>query len=496
MNTGLRTAPVDLDNTGSLASGDETFSDGEYFDEYTFEGQPGQTVTIDLSATAFDTYLVLEGPDGQREINDDADTATHSQIITQLSQLGVYTVYVTSYGPGETGAYALTVSQSQGSGQVASRDSVGLSLDQALRGALDSADTRSDDGKFEDVYSFDGVAGDTLAVDISSAEFDTYLTVIAPSGATFENDDADGNTARSLVDFTLPESGRYRIVATTYASDTTGAYDLALNRGTGSSTAIFLPGSAGDGEIYGIFAGISDYPGDDNDLELTDQDALRARDALLEVAGMAANNAYTLLDSDATLGNFSSAMNAIGSTIGPDDTLVIFYSGHGSQHERASGPNNTDPDGVDESLVMFDGFLMDDELASMLDGMNAGRVLLVFDSCFSGGFAKDVVSAPGRMGLFSSEEDVPSQVAYKFEAGGYLAVFFEDAVRGQFADGDSNNQLTAMELSEYIHERYRFDVKPEGSEARSARFNGPASVYQHLVVDRGGITADSVLFYH
>jgi hypothetical protein len=100
------------------------------------------------------------------------------------------------------------------------------------------------------------------------------------------------------------------------------------------------------------------------------------------------------------------------------------------------------------------------------------------------------------MGLFSSEEDVTSQVAYKFEAGGYLAVFFEDAVRGHFADGDSNNQLTAMELSEYIHERYRFDVKPEGSEATSVRVTGPASVYQHLVVDRGGITADSVLFYH
>jgi hypothetical protein len=499
MTSGLQSAPVDMENRGTLASGDGTYSEGEYFDSYEFEGQPGQAVTIDLRSDDFDTYLVLEGPGGQREVNDDADSTAHSQIVTQLSQLGTYTVHVTSYGGGETGDYVVSISQGTGGGgQVTANDSVALGLGQSTSGSLEAADTRTEDGKYEDVYSFDGSAGETLSVDLNSGEFDTYLTVVAPSGQTFENDDFDGSTSRSVVDFTLPESGRYRIVATTYASDTTGSYQLALSSGTGNSTstAIFLPSNSGGGQIYGIFAGIADYAGDDNDLDLTDQDALRTRDALIEGAGMNPANAYTLIDGDATFGNFTSAMNNIGSQIGPDDTLVIFYSGHGSQHPRADGPNNTDPDGVDESLVLYDDYLMDDQLGAMLDGMNAGRVLLVFDSCFSGGFAKDVVSAPGRMGLFSSEEDVTSQVAYKFEAGGYLAVFFEDAVRGHFADGDQNSQLTAMELSEYIHERYRFDVKPEGSEAASARVTGPAAVYQHLVVDRGGITADSVLFYH
>ena len=498
MTSDLQTTPVSFENAGALASGDGTFSEGEYYDAYTFEGQPGQGVTIDLRSDAFDTYLVLEGPDGQRESNDDAESTAHSQIVTLLSQLGTYTVYVTSYAGAETGDYLVSVSEGAGGGgQVTANDSVGLALGQSTGGSLDSADNRSDLGKYEDIYSFDGSAGQTLAVDLNSTEFDTYLTVITPSGQTFENDDFDGSTARSFVDFTLPESGRYRIVATTYASDTTGSYQLALSRGTGAnSAAIFLPANPGGGQIYGIFAGISDYQGEDSDLSRTDQDAQRAYQAMVEGAGMNPDNGYLLLNGDATLGNFSSAINNIGSAIGQDDTLVIFYSGHGGQSPRQTGPNNTDPDGLDESLVLYDTWLLDDELGAMLDGMNAGRVLLVFDSCFSGGFAKDVVSAPGRMGLFSSEEDVTSLVADKFEAGGYLAVFFEDAVRGQFADGDMNMQLTAMELSEYIHERYRFDLKPEGSEASTARVTGPAAVYQHLVVDRGGITADSVLFYH
>ncbi len=499
MTSDLQSAPVDLENTGSLTSSDVTFSDGEYYDSYTFEGQPGQSVQIDLNSDDFDTYLVLEGPDGQRESNDDADSTAHSQIVTQLSQLGTYTVHVTSYGGGETGDYVVSISQGSGGGggQVASNDSVGLGLGQSTGGSLDAADTRSEDGKYQDVYSFEGNAGGTLSVDLSSGEFDTYLTIVAPSGQTFENDDFDGSTSRSVVDFTLPESGRYRIIATTYASDTTGSYQLALSSGTGNnSTAIYLPSNPGGGQIYGIFAGIADYEGEGSDLSWTDQDAQRAHQSMIEGAGMDPSNAYLLLNGEATMGNFTSAMNSIGSQIGQDDTLVIFYSGHGGQHARAAGPSNTDPDGMDESLVLYDDYLMDDQLGAMLDNMNAGRVLLVFDSCFSGGFAKDVVSAPGRMGLFSSEEDVTSLVADKFEAGGYLAVFFEDAVRGRFADGDMNSQLTAMELSEYIHERYRFDLKPEGSEAATVRVTGPAAVYQHLVVDRGGITADSVLFYH
>jgi hypothetical protein len=119
--------------------------------------------------------------------------------------------------------------------------------------------------------------------------------------------------------------------------------------------------------------------------------------------------------------------------------------------------------------------------------------LLVLDSCYSGGFAKDVVSVPGRMGFFSSEEDVVSQAAGKFQAGGYLAAFFDDAIRGHYADQDQNREVTAMELSQYLHDRYRSDVKDLNAGPDVAADNAQPS-YQHLVVDRGGIGAQSVLF--
>jgi hypothetical protein len=205
------------------------------------------------------------------------------------------------------------------------------------------------------------------------------------------------------------------------------------------------------------------------------------------------SNAYTLLNTDATNANFRSALNSINSSIGADDTLVIFYSGHGNRVPRAAGPDSSDPDGLDETIELYDGAMRDDDLAALLDGSNAGKILLVMDSCFSGGFSKDIISQPGRMGLFSSEEDVTSQVAFKFQAGGYLSVFFDEAIREGYADRDENGELTALELSQYLHGRYRADVKSAAS-TEYVRTWGPQAAYQHLVVDRGGVSPYSVLF--
>lgn len=496
----LDAAPAGGDDqvqSGTLAAGDSTYEDGEYFDTYTFMGSPGQTVTIDLESSDFDAYLVMETPSGETDANDDADgSATHSQLVTQLSDVGTYTVHATSYGAAETGAYELRISYGSAAASgnnYTNRDSVPIDFGDSQQGNLETTDLRSDDGHYQDYYAFTGEVGDTVQVDLRSGAFDTYLSVVTPSGQSIDNDDFDGRTDRSVVEFTLQEAGRYRVIASTYSGDAVGNYALALNRGSSSTAASPVRNSSG-GNIYGIFAGMADYPGDDSDLELTDQDALRARDALINGAGMDANNAWTLIDGEATNANFRSALASIGSQADADDTVVIFYSGHGSFYDRADGPNNTDPDGRDESIELYDGPLLDDELATLLDDVHAGTILLVFDSCFSGGFAKDVVSAPGRMGLFSSEEDVTSQVAFKFQAGGYLAAFFDEAIRGNYADQDMNNEVTAIELSQYLHDRYRADVKSFGSEY--VQTSGPQSSYQHLVVDRGGVGAYNVLFQH
>jgi hypothetical protein len=129
----------------------------------------------------------------------------------------------------------------------------------------------------------------------------------------------------------------------------------------------------------------------------------------------------------------------------------------------------------------------------MLSQVNAGKVILLLDACFSGGFSKDVISVPGRMGLFSSEEDVTSSVAAKFRAGGFLALFVADGIGEGSADADGDGAISAIELCQYVHERYRADLKSGGS-GDYVRTGGPQLGYQHLVVDRGSIAPYDVLF--
>ena len=100
---------------GALAAGDGTLNSGEYVDRYAFVGRAGDRVTVDLTSTAFDPYLILQMPGDDQLDNDDWEGATdHSRIEHTLPADGTYHVLVTSYAAGETGAYTLTMQRGGG----------------------------------------------------------------------------------------------------------------------------------------------------------------------------------------------------------------------------------------------------------------------------------------------------------------------------------------------------------------------------------------------
>lgn len=489
---------IQTDQTGALANGDETRPSGEYIDTYQFAGTPGRRVTIDLTSDDFDTYLILVSPSGTLVENDDTDT-TNSRIETMLSESGNYRVRATSYESGETGDYRVRIQQSNPFtvAEQSSRDTIALTLGQAANGRLQQGDAERDTDRFQDTYSFNGTAGQNVRIEMTSNGFDSFLSLNTPNGQTIENDDFEGSTARSAIELTLQQTGRYQVLATSYGAGETGDYQLMASISNAAAAPI-APAAGRGGNVYGIFAGISDYSRlreitreGWGDLDFTADDALVTRDALLQSAGMPAQNAITLTDGQATLANIRQAFRDISARIGPNDVFVFFFSGHGGQRDRAGGPNAADADAVDEFISVYDGKILDDEMDELFSQIGASASVIILDSCFSGGFAKDVVSRPGRMGLFSSDEDVPSLVAAKFRAGGYLSFFFKDAVDEGHADEDGDDAINAMELSQYIHERY----SEEAVSKAASTFDTPHFGYQHLVADRGGVRHDAVLFH-
>jgi len=497
IEAGLTPMPFDMELEGTLADGDELTEDGSFYDFYEITGVPGRSIVIDLYSDDFDTYLVLETPSGEQIENDDADSTSHSQIRTELDEYGIYYVYTTSYAASETGDYRLTLADAETTpAQGGSRDTRTISLDEQATGNLAPGDAIGEENEYMDYFAFSGEAGETVRFELQSDAFDTFLTVIDPDGLEYDNDDFNGSTSQSVVELTLPQTGRYSVIVSSYWAEETGDYNLLAMNGTGSSVIFPDTGSQSGGQVYGIFVGISDYselrqtrPGW-GDLPFTSEDALVARDTLLENAGMSPDNAITLIDREATVENVRAAFASMAAQIDENDTFVFFYSGHGGQEQRAGGFVASDADGYDETLALSNNTITDDEINELFNMIDASASLIILDSCYSGGFAKDVISRPGRMGLFSSDEDVPSLVASKFLAGGYLSYFFYDAIDNGNADLNGDNAINAMELSQYIHERYNAESLSKGP----SDFDTPDFGYQHLVADRGGVAHDKILF--
>lgn len=90
-------------------------------DSYSFEGEMGQIMTIELRSEEFDPMLVLKGPDGQvLTSNDDYGSTLNSTIVIELKESGTYSVVASSFS-GLGGSYQIEVRPASDYEQVFSR---------------------------------------------------------------------------------------------------------------------------------------------------------------------------------------------------------------------------------------------------------------------------------------------------------------------------------------------------------------------------------------
>jgi hypothetical protein len=215
---------------GDLGRGDRTLSSGEYYDEFTIQARGGEEITFDLRSRQFDTYLIVVGPDGAREENDDFDgDLDHSVVTIDEAERGRYRVMVTSYEEGETGRYELRVEMGgHRPGEDPRRGAETIRVGQSRDGRLEWSDGRIPSGEFRDLYEFRGRPGQHILVELVSEEFDPYLIVAAGYREPLENDDADGRYDYSRIELTLSSNGTARITVTSYEPGETGRYRLRV----------------------------------------------------------------------------------------------------------------------------------------------------------------------------------------------------------------------------------------------------------------------------
>jgi hypothetical protein len=95
---------------GSLSATDCQLPDLSYADFYLFHGTAGQQVTINLTSSAFDTYLGLANEGGTFVIEDnDGGGGTNSRIIANLPETGFYLILANSWLPNSFGPYSVSL---------------------------------------------------------------------------------------------------------------------------------------------------------------------------------------------------------------------------------------------------------------------------------------------------------------------------------------------------------------------------------------------------
>jgi hypothetical protein len=188
-------------------------------------------------------------------------------------------------------------------------------------------------------------------------------------------------------------------------------------------------------KTYIVCVGVADYPGMENDLRISDNDAKTiakvyeaTKDASVSI----------LVNEDATQSALLSTMHTTFADAQSDDAVILYFSGHGT-----SG-----------SLVCYDGKLTYQHIFKMLKGCKANRKIIIADACYSGKMRtskqqSNSYNAQNIMFFLSSRtNELSRETQYK---NSLFTVFLERGLRGG-ADKDRDRHITAREIFDFVHD--------------------------------------------
>lgn len=155
------------------------------------------------------------------------------------------------------------------------------------------------------------------------------------------------------------------------------------------ATRFEIGGAADKADLYLVAVGINKYADSTLDLQYARPDAEAIVDLFLQRGKAIYEHVHIvpLLDEKATKQNILDTLAEVAKKAGPEDTLMLFVSGHGKMvgqryylitHEFTQGDGLLDAEVSSQCLPV-------DEIGDELSLIQAEKRLLVFDTCASGG---------------------------------------------------------------------------------------------------------------
>jgi metacaspase-1 len=150
-------------------------------------------------------------------------------------------------------------------------------------------------------------------------------------------------------------------------------------------------------------------------------------------AAMGFGSPQMLLNEQATYCNVVQAISNAAKQLDNGDMLLITYSGHGGQVPDANAMPGDD--GLDETWVLYDKMVLDDQLNVLWSQFKSGvRVFVLSDSCHSGTILRDAFLSQVRSAMRSGpvrDRAIPRDIQQK-----HYGQFKDDYTASQYLTGD------------------------------------------------------------
>jgi len=250
-------------------------------------------------------------------------------------------------------------------------------------------------------------------------------------------------------------AGANRLSAYAFNHDNVKSADATL-------TIVGAPELARAGKAYLLAVGINHYANRQFDLAFAVADAtdfvgeFHAQQAKLN--RYARVEVIELIDQQATRDNLLSALTRIAVQVQPEDAVMVYYAGHGTAEQQQFFliPYDLgyagDRDRLDDASIqaVLAHSISDRDLERVLEGVNAGKMLLVIDACNSG---QALEAAEKRRGPMNSKG--LAQLAYE---------------KGMYVLAAAQSYQAAMEPEDLGHGLLTYALVEEGLKRSAADF--------------------------
>ena len=212
--------------TGYMTGGEPSIENSRPVQLWSVRGVAGERATIRLESDDYDSYLYFGGP-GMAETltNDDGGEGLDSELTVTFPETGTYMIGAAALSSGANGSYTLTVTEPIRPTAL-STDGRQLRVGSVVQGALTDASVVIESQPSE-AWAFDARAGQRVTFELTSDDFDSFLRVVGPGLGDGLTDDDSAGDLDSRLSVTFPQSGEYRVIASSLGGST-GSYTLIV----------------------------------------------------------------------------------------------------------------------------------------------------------------------------------------------------------------------------------------------------------------------------